>query len=640
MRWLLVALTLGALAGIARAQPDDARKAAEEQFAALPPEVQLGARAEIVRRQWPAVSVVVVVQDAGDALEAMARWSIAARFPVLIDDGSDAARERIGRFVRAFEPERVYRWTPDERILSGSVEKRLDEARRRVWGVSEEQDLAARYASINFTPPGAVVTSERDRAWVGGAALEIGRGQPVVWVEPDRGRIGGVMDEASFVRLDRSIVDGLDGTGFAWRGLGDDLDALTIALNVQSRVPSPDGEGNAALTDRLGRFDDRARYAWTSMIFGDASESLYMAMCGLFLEPTSAWLFDGYSDKANFAQYDVAAGAKVLESIGIETIVDVDAAGSVMGWRNRARSAIDAGLIHVNSMGNNWFFAANDGRLVASDVPMLGRPAIVHFIHSFSAQDLDAPWTIGSAWLRRGAYAYVGSVQEPYLTAFLTPESLFGRMAAPAAWAAAARQDVGKVWKVNVFGDALITLGPPAPRANVSAAVDGCDLLEKALADAMRERRFDDAAWDLSLLGRDTDLVRLAQAVDADGEATLTPGIARCALPAAVRMGQRGIVLDLWEALPQDALDEPDVQDWLWLALRQTLGTTQDVRTVTALRGTLGPYSVSDDVIAVADLANRLVGAETAKSILSESGERAKREQDKRRINAALRKLN
>jgi len=48
----------------------------------------------------------------------------------------------------------------------------------------------------------------------------------------------------------------------------------------------------------------------------------------------------------------------------------------------------------------------------------------VHFIHSWSAVTPDDRNTVGGRWLSNGVYAYVGSVDEPYVQAFVTPHHL------------------------------------------------------------------------------------------------------------------------------------------------------------------------------------------------------------------------
>jgi len=58
-------------------------------------------------------SRVVIVDSAEAAAEALRGWKGLRRFPVLIDDGTLLAAENIARFVRAFEPAKIVRWSPE-----------------------------------------------------------------------------------------------------------------------------------------------------------------------------------------------------------------------------------------------------------------------------------------------------------------------------------------------------------------------------------------------------------------------------------------------------------------------------------------------------------------------------------------------
>ena len=50
-------------------------------------------------------------------------------------------------------------------------------------------------------------------------------------------------------------------------------------------------------------------------------------------------------------------------------------------------------------------------------------------VHSFSLQRPDDANTVGGRFLSRGVYAYVGSVDEPYLAAFVPPALQVRRLA-------------------------------------------------------------------------------------------------------------------------------------------------------------------------------------------------------------------
>ncbi|NUQ68902.1 MAG: hypothetical protein HUU18_11580, partial [Phycisphaerales bacterium] len=113
--------TLVALASIFTAQPQGeapppnapVREATPQE---TPAQVRLGQRVDVTRRSAIALSSVVIVRDSASYIAAVSRWSPVQRFPVLIDDGTRQSTEDIARFVRAYEPTRVLRWSvhPDD----------------------------------------------------------------------------------------------------------------------------------------------------------------------------------------------------------------------------------------------------------------------------------------------------------------------------------------------------------------------------------------------------------------------------------------------------------------------------------------------------------------------------------------------
>src|SRR5262245_59910925 len=78
---------------------------------ATPPQVVLGQRVLQVQHVASVCNTVVIVSDAPSYVGAIAKWTPVRKFPVLIDDGTPAARENIARFVRAFKPAHVVRWS-------------------------------------------------------------------------------------------------------------------------------------------------------------------------------------------------------------------------------------------------------------------------------------------------------------------------------------------------------------------------------------------------------------------------------------------------------------------------------------------------------------------------------------------------
>jgi len=626
MRFLLaaVAALAGAAHTSARQQQGPGAPAQPEQLRVedLPPLARLGVRVELLRQAWPAAPVVVLAPDAFTALDAMGHWTPQSRFPVLIDDGSARAREDIARFVRAYEPDEVLAWPGPDMRVALAPSSYTAQVMARVWGAGADESMPDRWRALGVPPPGVVVASEGDGAWIAGAALSIGRGQPIAWVDPPGGALGRTLSAEETNALDAQIRRRLDEVGFEWRTLGDLIDAVTICLNGPTRIAGDDERGPRALTDRIGRHITGDRWAWAGVVPGEAPQALHRAMSSLFLhDPKRAWFFDGYQDKAPYNRYAVEPAAERFEQGGLEAIVDRAGDGSLAQWLRRAGGAIDAGYIHVNTSGNRRWFNLNPGRAYARDIPLLEIPAAVHFIHSFSAQNPGDAQSIAATWLDRGAFCYVGAVDEPFLTAFLPPEPLARRLLSAVPWGAATRIDDAPLWKVNVFGDPLYTMGKVGERAAPAPTLEGAVRVSSRLRDALNERDLEAAGRDLALLGRDDDLLRLARAAlreEADDPARAAPGptLADAALHAAARRGEGEIIPALLDRMDLNRREDPRVGEVVWLALGATLRGSPDRETLAGLQRTAGGASLARDAERLARAMARVLGAESAAAYL------------------------
>ncbi len=587
--------------------------AAPAQNSAVPPEVRLGGRVETLRRAWPVAPLVVIADSPGAYLDAIGRWSPTRRFPVLLDDGTDAAREDIARFVRAFAPERV-------RVLStpgnsGYSREAIERAAAAAWGAEDEIGRRALWEQHGFTPPGVVVADERDDAWPAAAALAAGRGEPIVWVRAPKGRAGSRMSAIEQRDLSDAVEAAVRTWGWSWDTLGDDLDAVTICLNAPTKTSGGDGE-ILALTDVIGRSFSGERWAFAGAIVGSESESAYRAMCALFLQPSDAWLFNGYTGGGAFQAYDTGPAGELLEQAGLMLQRDGRTPTGVTEWAQDAAGGVRAGLVFVNTSGTRRRFDLAPGRSYGVDIPLLHAPSAVHFIHSFSAQNLDDRSSIARAWLDQGAFVYVGSVDEPFLQAFVPPALLTRRLLASAPVGAAARVS-GSAWKINVLGDPLYTLGPPAPAFEEALDFEGLRSVERTLSTALESRDFDSAGRLLALLGRDGDVVDLARAVLADEAQRVGAGLAGAATLAAVRAGDLELVGRLWTALDPTQREDPRLLNPVWHLIEPALATTTDPRLVGLASASVRRGRYARDATLAARATARVEGNAAAGALLA-----------------------
>ncbi len=577
-----------------------------EQLGEMPARGVLGVRVRSLEQATGNAPVVVIAPDAAAYAAQVGGWSVKVRYPVLIDDGTDAARENIARFVRGYRPERV--------VLApgGSgqgVRAMVEDAAAGAWGATDMEGLEAVWERAGFVPAGAVVVSERDPAWTGGLALAAARGQVLIWSGTTRGRAGDVIKDDDLGALRVAVARGLESSGYSWRGLGDAIDSVTLCLTRPSRVAIKGEKGHLALTDVIGRHADGGRFAWCGMVHGDAQWSAYRAMCAVFLDVEDAWLFDGYPK--GFAEpFELDGMRGVLEASGLGVVHDSGESGTVDGWRGRCMGGVDAGLIHVNTKGHNTWFELVRGRAYGSDVPELERPSVVHFIHSFSAQNVNPNQTIGARWLEMGAYAYAGSVHEPYLGAFVPGTALAQRLVQQGTpWGAAVRVDGGPVWKINVFGDPLMVIPNAVGEAGADEVVieGGVDLKDR-MSEQLRAWEFDAGMRALVMRGMDDEALRLAKALAGDDEKFVVGAVAGHSLRAAVRAGDDELFLWLYDRTSAETKGHRITRDLLWQVGRRMVSGGRDDGAVALLRGNIRNESADADLAALAGIVSRSGG--------------------------------
>ncbi|MFP3386816.1 hypothetical protein, partial [Tritonibacter sp. SIMBA_163] len=80
----------------------------------------------------------------------------------------------------------------------------------------------------------------------------------------------------------------------------------------------------------------------------------------------------------------------------------------------------------------------------------------MYLIHSFSATRPDDVNTVAGRWLNYGVYAYVGSVDEPYVTGFVPPEAMIARLSRQVPFLVSSRYVDTPPWKITTIGDPLM----------------------------------------------------------------------------------------------------------------------------------------------------------------------------------------
>lgn len=581
----------------------------------LPPPLVLSRRVEEARRACQVIPTIVIVPDEASYVEAISHWTRSRRFPVLIDDNSRATREDIARFVRAFEPNEVVRWrmastaaTPSEPAITHAL------ARTQGWKPGEVEPAA--FLNSHWSqnhPPGVVATRVGDSAWPAALALAAFRNQPIIFVPAERvpGTLANAFAPREIDELSEVLAKACDelaanSPGVRWRAVGDEIETLTLCLNCPVKA-NIGGKDEVATTDQLGRLgtvaSPGARWGWAGQVFGSQSQAAYRAMCALFLTSKRAWVFDGYESTPQWSAYDGTATAEVLRKSRFDVELLDDPKGSEREWRARAERPIKADLIAVTTMGNSDFFELRPGICRPGDVPCLALPTAIHFTHSWSAQWPARRDTVAGRWLERGAYAYIGSVQEPYLQGFVPTPGVAMRWAAGGTWGLVGRQDGGRFaqpWKIAVFGDPLMLRGDPITRSTDPLPLMGTTSVADDASRGLKEGRYGPAISDYVLLGKDDIVARLALALSREKQASQTPGALASAIEPLFRAGTPQQVVGLFALLPSNDAKDPILRDVLWHASHALLKNQPDRPTLEVLRANLRDDVFERDAIELA----------------------------------------
>jgi hypothetical protein len=408
------------------------------------------------RRSGPERSVidqVCLVPDEATFYNALATWDRAHHFPILIEDA-----ELTLKFIRAFRPARVVRFS---KTATPAIEGTN-------WERAAKAVLATRSGpKIDVpTPPGVVFGASDSPSLPGLAALAAGRFQAFVRLDP-AGRFGDVLSPEGIDTLVGQVETVVKAVAPAYATLGDDCDFLTVAGDFPYRYSHP--KGMMAVDDRLGRAGpDLDRWAFTGRLMGDARQSVYAAMCSLFLHPDSAMLFNGYpEDSPPWNGYVLRLAAETLRRVLPTSHMAGNPKGSLRGWHDAFDLTNRHGLLFINTKGGPNQFDLIGGPAHTFDV-MPSVPTAVCIIHSYSAADPTDSGTIAGRWLAQGAFVYHGSMDEPYLNAFRPPEIVARLVGDGVPLGAALRAGIyetfGHPWKLVYLGDPLYRIVPTSDK--------------------------------------------------------------------------------------------------------------------------------------------------------------------------------
>lgn len=633
---------LAALVLVLTGQPEPAE--------AIGPEVALAKRVEAERLAQRITAKVVIVEDAASYARAIAAWNGSVRFPVLWDDGSVRGRADIARFVRGFGPDEVVRykaedeprWPRERGERIARIESALFETVGHEGEPTTMKGYVERLRDVGVPLLGLVLTDPDDAGWAGSLALAAGHFQPLGFMNSPGDLSGNLSpDQAGEIEhFTRSLADAF---GLAWDGPIDEVDAITIGFDCPARVLMSSSPNEfLATTDLLGRptVDSPLRWAWCGQIdCSSEARSVYVAMCSLFLASDTAWVFDGYSSEPSWNLFDGTLAGSKLTAAGWRATVFDEPRQSLTLWRAALVRGLDAGLVLVNTMGGANYFRLRPGDGAPGDVPLLVRPAGVHFVHSFSAARAGNASTVAGRWLEHGAYAYLGSVQEPTLGAFVPTPTVADRLGRGFPFGVSVRQR-SKAWKLATIGDPLANLARAGARViDAELPLEGVTAIGALARQWTGEEKFAEAIGAFVLVGDDESAARLAGALLRDRPEAVDAEVARAALLALFFEGRPKEVVACFRKLSRRDQREPLFLDALWHTSRLRMYADQDVLSV--LRQFLRPGQEVEDAIELAEAWKHTYGSESAVGMLQSvrltiKGDREIKKLDKR-INEMMR---
>jgi len=420
-------------------------------------ELRLGPRRAVVDQ-------VCLVPDLATFFEAIATWDEAHFFPILIDDV-----ESTFRFLRAFRPARIVRYPKAvPPIAEGKTWERALAAVGRSWAPGDDSGPAgdAVPTRLGPTPPGVVLSHPSAPMLAGAVALAAGRFQPLIRLEYPK-HFGDPLSPEEFQGFDRDLTARVAERVPNHDRLADGCDFLTVAGDYPYRYSGK--QSLDAVDDAIGRLPGPgSRWAFAGRLLGDPAQSVYRAMCSLFLQPESAAMFNGYEEASPpWSGYSMRAAAGKMAGLMPTAHLAGDPLGTIDGWHDLFQAGNPSGLLLINSSGGPTYFNLPRGPGGAPDIPR-SVPTAVFIIHSFSAAEPNDPSTIAGRWLANGAFVYYGSMNEPFLTAFRTPRLLGDLIGQSLPMVVAARatlaEPYGTPWRLVYLGDPLYRLKPKGDR--------------------------------------------------------------------------------------------------------------------------------------------------------------------------------
>ncbi len=413
----------------------------------------LGRKILALRQAIPTASRVVLVPDSATFLKAIQQWSLEERYPILIEDDRYTPL-----FLNQFQPQEIIRLPTAKQLLVQENKEVMDKAVAAAWE-THPKSLKKTWEELGWKPPGVVITSVYDPAAVAAVSLAADRGQPLLFLEGYFGDVNTTLSPRSWEHLKQEVNRLVESTEYDYKKLGDTLDTITLVGKFPVKYQSPKNYQILAVTDGLGRDENQQRYAITGWIYGSPERAVYQAMCAIFLQHNTALLYDSYPQTGSWRGYHFEEfSLETFKSLRLDVTLIEQPKANEETWQKITDQPWNYDLTFINSRGGKANFAVGNGDVSVAEIPRLKTPTAMYMIHSFSATTPADFNTIAGRWLDYGVYAYVGSVDEPYVTAFVPPQAVISRLSFQVPFLVASRYVKTPPWKVTTIGDPLLVI--------------------------------------------------------------------------------------------------------------------------------------------------------------------------------------
>ncbi len=423
-------------------------------------------------------NIVYLVPDIKTYLYYVSLWDERKIYPVLLEDS-----KLNDKFIEAFKPAEVKKVRSV--IIAGNVdENMLYRALCTSWN-SEDilSEIKTDYSKDNIKeffdtnghiPLGMVLFNINSGEMAGGLALASARLQCFDLL-PFVGKNEKVVNVVKARILKDKVEATITSWGYPYEGLLDGIDYLTIAGEFPyaydfKKTTSP---GRYSMDDALSRNKQNKRNAYVGRLAGNFNESIYQAMCAIFLQPRDILFFNSYEDKGNWVKYRTDVPASLLSTSFRVTNLDKGEA-TLERWQTLNKEKGNFyDMIFINSSGGPADWSLSNSKASVEDIPE-SVPAIILYTHSNSAANPYDENTIAGRWLKNGAYIYFGSISEPYVQSFNTPSEITADLLFGRPLSQCLRKDSGSwssPWKLIFIGDPMYGLAPQAPRVDTDKLI-------------------------------------------------------------------------------------------------------------------------------------------------------------------------